>query len=505
MKYLLNSSEMKACDTATIEYYGVPSAVLMERAALSVVEEVLHHYPDAKSFLSVCGSGNNGGDGLVIARLLFLKGFDVQIVFVGKREKATTETARQLAIAEKYEIPIVYDLSEIAKQRFDVIFDSIFGIGLSREITGNYFSMIEQMNAMEGTKVAVDIASGVSADTGKVLGIAFRAELTVTFGFAKIGQILYPGAAWTGRLAVKDIGIDAYGFRGKLPECRCLTNEDLTLLPKRKSYSNKGTYGKVLVIAGTVNMAGAACFSASAAYRTGAGLVRVFTPEENRIIVQSALPEAVLTTYQRDALDEKQLLDVIDWASVIVVGPGLGTDETAGKIVSIVLKHANVPCVVDADALNLIAKDQIPVHSDTTARILTPHLGEMARLCGRKISEIQDDLIGSASEYAQKQNVILTLKDARTVTAFPDGQIYLNCSGTNGMATGGSGDVLTGIIAGLLAQGVAPEVAASLGVYLHGLAGEKAAEQNGAYSMTARNLLDGIKEVLYEYGKDAIQ
>lgn len=336
-------------------------------------------------------------------RLLFLKGFDVQIVFVGKREKVTTETARQLAIAEKYEIPIVYDLSEIGKQRFDVIFDSIFGIGLSREITGNYFSMIEQMNAMEGTKVAVDIASGVSADTGKVLGIAFRAELTVTFGFAKIGQILYPGAAWTGRLAVKDIGIDAYGFRGKLPECRCLTNEDLTLLPKRKSYSNKGTYGKVLVIAGTVNMAGAACFSASAAYRTGAGLVRVFTPEENRIIVQSALPEAVLTTYQRDALDEKQLLDVIDWASVIVVGPGLGTDETAGKIVSIVLKHANVPCVVDADALNLIAKDQIPVHSDTTARILTPHLGEMARLCGRKISEIQDDLIGSASEYAQKQ------------------------------------------------------------------------------------------------------
>ena len=261
----------------------------------------------------------------------------------------------------------------------------------------------------------------------------------------------------------------------------------------------------MLVIAGTVNMAGAACFSASAAYRTGAGLVRVFTPEENRIIVQSALPEAVLTTYQRYALDEKQLLDVIDWASVIVVGPGLGTDETAGKIVSIVLKHANVPCVVDADALNLIAKDQIPVHSDTTARILTPHLGEMARLCGRKISEIQDDLIGSASEYAQKQNVILTLKDARTVTALPDGQIYLNCSGTNGMATGGSGDVLTGIIAGLLAQGVAPEVAASLGVYLHGLAGEKAAEQNGAYSMTARNLLDGIKEVLYEYGKDAIQ
>lgn len=502
MKYLLTSSEMKACDTATIEYYGVPSAVLMERAALSVVEEVLQRYPHANSFLAVCGSGNNGGDGIAIARLLFLKGFDVRIAFVGKREKATVETARQLSIAEKYGIPV---LTELPKYSCDVVFDSIFGIGLSREIAGTYYSMIETMNHMSGVKVAVDIASGVHADDGKILGIAFEADLTVTFGFAKIGQILYPGAEKTGILVVKDIGIDTYGFQGKLPDCAYLTMDDLSLLPKRKAYSNKGTYGKVLAVAGSVNMAGAACFCASAAYRTGAGLVRVFTPEENRIIVQNAIPEAVLTTYHTDAFDEKQLLDAIQWATAIVLGPGLGTDSLAGKIVRLVLENASVPCVIDADALNLIAREQIPICSDRGIRILTPHLGEMARLCNKKISQIQDNLIKSAREYAEKQHVILTLKDARTVIALPDGKIYINCSGTNGMATGGSGDVLAGVIAGLLAQGNVAEQATPLGVYLHGLAGERAAEKTGTYSMLARNILEGIKEVLYEYGKDAIQ
>ena len=496
MNYIVNSSEMKACDKGTIEYYGVPSLVLMERAALSVVEAITQQTKKDAAVLIVCGSGNNGGDGVAIGRLLFLKGYDVQIVFAGKKSSASEETRQQLAIAEKYQVPVA---TEIPDKSSDVIVDALFGIGLCRNIEGHYYDLLVQMNQMSGLKVAVDIASGVNGDSGSIMGIAFCADLTVTFAFAKAGHLLYPGASYTGKLIVKEIGIDEHGFLGKLPNVHMLDKEDMALLPERPAHSNKGTFGKVLVIAGTVNMAGAACFSAKAAYRTGAGLVRVLTHQANRTIVQSLVPEAVLTTYEESTeTEQKKILECIDWASVIVIGPGLGQNHFSLLLVETVLKNAKVPCIVDADALNLIAKFHLDIGNGETPIIITPHIGEMSRLCRQSIETIKEDAITVAKMYAKEHQVITVLKDARTLTALPDGEVYINTSGNSGMSTGGSGDVLTGIIAGLLCQGCAPELAAPLGVYLHGLAGDHMSRQLGMHSLMASDLIDGISMVLKE-------
>lgn len=495
MKDIVNSKEMKSCDQGTIEHYGVPSLVLMERAALSVVEEIKLRATKEQSVLIVCGSGNNGGDGIAIGRLLYLEGYKVCIVFAGKETSASEETRTQLAIARQYQVPITTELPDMP---YDVIVDSLFGIGLSREIEGQYYDLISHMNAMTGLKVAVDIASGINGDTGAVMGIAFCADVTVTFAFAKVGHLFFPGAEYTGELLVKEIGIDAHGFLGKMPKVHAVTKEDLRSIPKRPSNSNKGTFGKVLVIAGTVNMAGAACFSAKAAYRTGAGLVRVLTHQANRTIVQSLVPEAILTTYEEAKESElRKILECIAWSSVIVIGPGLGQGQFAHMLVETVLKNACVPCIVDADALNLIAKYHMDL-KPCSSLILTPHMGEMSRLCKESITDIKNHPIQTASVYATEHQVITVLKDARTVIALPDGEVYINTSGNSGMSTGGSGDVLTGVIAGLLCQGLDCGKAATLGVFLHGLAGDAIAKQIGQRSLMATDIIDGLPLVLKE-------
>lgn len=496
MKYVVNSAQMKSCDQGIIKHYQVPSLVLMERAALAVVEEMKARIPSDASVLIVCGSGNNGGDGLAIGRLLFLDGYPVDIVFAGNEASASEETKAQLSILGKYEIPIQKD---ILNRSYDVIVDALFGIGLCRNIEGRYAELINTMNAMSGLKIAVDISSGIHGDYGHILGCAFMADLTVTFAFSKVGHLLYPGAAYTGELIIKQIGIDAHGFLGKLPCVYTHDSKDLHLIPKRVSTSNKGTYGKVLVIGGSKNMAGAPCFTAKAAYRMGAGLVRVLTHESNRVILQTNVLEALLTTYS-DVIenDYKKILDAIAWATVIVIGPGLGMDSTAKELVEILLEHASVPCVLDADALNLVAKYHIDLSKAKVPIAITPHMGEMARLTSEPIANIKENPIRIALEYSIKHKVITVLKDARTITALPSGEVYINTSGNSGMSTGGSGDVLAGVIAGLFVQGCDFELAAHLGVYIHGLSGDYAIKQLGEHSLMASDLLDGIHHVLKE-------
>lgn len=486
---------MKACDQGTIEYYGVPSLVLMERAALSVVDEVITRVHSHASVLIVCGSGNNGGDGIAIGRLLYLKGYKVKICFVGSESSASEETAAQIAIAKKYNVPFC---TELPHDNYDVLIDSIFGIGLCREIQGKYKAIIEHMNDMSGLKIAVDISSGIHGDSGKIMGIAFQADVTVTFAFAKIGHLLYPGASYTGELCVKEIGIDEYGFLGNYPKIFLPEKTELLKIPARPDHSNKGTFGKVLVIAGTVNMAGAACFSAKAAYRTGAGLVRVLTHESNRVILQSLVPEAVLTTYEEKDSDLRVVKECLEWASVIVLGPGIGQSTFSKVLVETVLSHASVPCIIDADGLNLIARERYDLSKCTCDLILTPHLGEMARLIKSDTSAIAEDLIFAASNYAKQSGKVVVLKDARTVTAVPNGEIYINCSGNSGMATAGSGDVLTGIIAGLLCQGCSIAQSAYTGVYLHGLAGDFMSQKLCRESLMASDIIEGITMVLKE-------
>jgi NAD(P)H-hydrate epimerase len=351
--------------------------------------------------------------------------------------------------------------------------------------------------------MALDIPSGIDADTGAILGIAFRADVTVTFSYEKVGLWLFPGQAYSGRVICRRVGIDDRSFlvqekQGHAPGVAAFTKEDLARIPARRADSNKGSYGKVLVVAGSVDMAGAAIFSAKAAYLSGCGLVRILTPEENRIIIQSTLPEAVLTSYNSKKPDRETINGAMQWADVIVCGPGLGRGEVARLLVHTVLKNAAVPVILDADALNIISEETEILQRPHTELILTPHLGEMARLCGVTISYIKDHLLESAQEFARTYNLILAQKDARTITAIPYGMTYVNLSGNNGMATGGSGDVLTGVIAGLIAQGADPALAAPLGVYIHGLAGDAGAKSIGCYSLTAGTLLDALPGIFQE-------
>ena len=510
MRILVDNAQMKQCDRNTIEYFGIPSLALMERAALGVAEEIerrLAAYREgpgtggrglarAHTALVACGLGNNGGDGLAAARMLWQKGYAVTVVMPPEMKRMSEETKIQLGILEKYRIPIC---SQMPEGEFDVVVDALFGIGLTRELAGAYREYVKEMNKKQGLKVAVDIPSGIHGDTGAVMGIGFQADVTVTFAFAKPGLMLFPGAGYAGEVKVWEIGIDRNSFLAQEPDLFCLEPEDMAEIPARRTRTNKGSYGKVLAIAGQKNMAGAAFLSAKASYLTGAGLVKVMTPEENRVILQQLLPEAVLETY---ADMPGNLHDCLEWASVVVAGPGLGTGEKAEALVQEVLACAEVPLILDADGLNIVAKHPDWLKKATGTVIVTPHLGEMARLTGKSIPSIQENILYTARQFAKEYRAICVLKDARTVTALPDGRAWVNASGNNGMATAGSGDVLTGILAGLAAQGMEPQRAAPMGVYLHGLAGDVQAADRGRYGLMAQDILEGIARVLAE-GPDA--
>lgn len=496
MQILVNSREMKEYDSNTIHHFQVPSLVLMERAALGVCGEITNRGIDCSRTLVACGLGNNGGDGLAVARLLYQMGCEVTVLMDWKEEKASPETKRQFEIVQSYGIPVT---AKLPRQDYTLVIDAVFGIGLAREVTGKYRELLEDLNTCSGYKLAIDIPSGISGDSGQVLGCGFFADLTVTFAYAKVGLLLYPGLEYAGTTVVKDIGIDGHSWLGKRPAAYALDNSDLFWMPKRRPCSNKGTYGHVLVIAGTRNMSGAAFFSGKAAAVTGCGLVKIFTHSDNRIILQQQFPEAILETWNEEELSgngfSAKLEKNLRWADAVVLGPGLGTGEAAGHILKGVLKLAVSPVILDADALNLLSKTPKALKDFSGKAIVTPHLGEMARLIGQDVQEIRRNIANIAGNYAKEYDVICVCKDARTVTALPGGVYYINTSGNQGMATAGAGDVLTGVLAGLIAQGMEPEEAAPFGVFLHGLAGDAMQKETGCYGMLATDIIEGIRQV----------
>ena len=490
MKYLLSGYEMKNWEKQAMENYKTPSLLLMERAAMAVTEELLGGGYDLHKVLIACGTGNNGGDGFAIARMLKTKGYSVEVCVAGSLERLTPDAKQQLemyqAISGKFVTDPVYE-------EYTVIVDALFGIGCNREITGIAAQVIDGMNQSGVQVVSVDVPSGISADTGKVCGCAVRAASTVTFFTEKLGMMLYPGYDHCGKIVVADMGIPVEASE----QCSAVAygEKDLEKLPKRKNNSHKGTYGKVLVIAGSPNISGAAYFAACAAYRMGSGLVKILTAQENKQAMQVLLPEALLEAYDKGRLSNKQINQCLEWADVIVIGPGLGTDKTAEKLVKYVLGKARVPLVVDADGINILAKDKACLLDAQAPLVLTPHIQEMARLLGCDREELLKNPMGTAKKFAENYPVVLVLKDARTIVIKNKETPYINVSGNHGMATGGSGDVLAGIIGSLAGQGMSPFEAAKLGVYLHGKAGDMAAKAKGMYGMTASDLLDGIFEV----------
>lgn len=496
--YLLHAREMKQADQNTSKVFGIPPNVLMERAALKVVEAIQTENMDAQDTLVVCGAGNNGGDGMAVARMLSLMGNRVTVWLAGEPEKCSEEAQKQYRILKAYQIPVVLERPQMENgtHPYTLIVDALLGIGISRDVEGRYREAIEAMNALKAGKVAIDIPSGIHADSGAVMGCAFFANLTVTFAFDKLGLRLYPGADAAGKVVVADIGITRESFLGKEPMTAALDEWVKESLPGRWPDSNKGAYGKVLVVAGSEDMAGAAYFAAKAAYLCGCGLVKVFTHEKNRCMLNARLPEALIVGYDGKKGWKEELIEAVHWSDVIVIGPGLGQSDLAAGILKTTLMSASVPIVVDADALNLLARDTERLKRPHTDLILTPHLGEMSRLIDMPVSYIKKNLLEAAQEFAREYNVICVQKDARTIVSVPYGKTYVNLSGNHGMATAGSGDVLSGMIGGLLAGGMPAEEAAAAGVWLHGCAGDRMIQKTGYYSLLASDILDGIKEVM---------
>lgn len=507
MKRLVTEKEMKLIEQHTMERIGVPAIVLMERAACAVADTVKQMVRDSGESRCrcciVCGTGNNGADGLAAARLLAAAGYTAELRIVGNRDRATDLWKLQKQITENLLIP---ECKETERGEYTIIVDALFGIGLSREVSGRYRDAVLWMNeqkALGAKVVSVDIPSGLSAATGHEMGVCVRADVTVTFQYCKTGMCLYPGAEYTGKIIVSDVGI--LSEKGRISDCDAAdilndaesqgtpkafeleTIDIQKLLPERKADTNKGSFGKVLVIAGSDSMCGAAYFAAAAAYRSGAGLVRIYTPSENRVVLQTRLPEAIVTASEEEALEP-----LLFWATVICIGPGLSREETGYRYLDLVLRSGK-PVILDADALNLMAERPEYQKRLRPDMIVTPHMGEMARLTGLRIPELKADPVKAARDFSAAHRVICVLKDARTVTAFPDGTAIINTRGNAGMATGGAGDVLAGMITGLAAAKAEPKAAAVLGVFLHAIAGDCARMKRGMASMTAADILDFIQ------------
>lgn len=496
MKYALDSRMSKEIDRYTIEEIGTPSIVLMERAAMSVAgkcAQVAKEFNRSVRICAVCGCGNNGADGIAAARILTWQGLEVDIIIAGNEEHATTD----FSIQKKIAVNSGMNFRNIAAiPEYDIVIDAVFGVGLKRNVEGEYGRALEMINAPGKYVISVDVPSGIDASTGQIMNVAVRANATVTFGYNKLGLMLYPGKEYAGEVTVSDIGFYPEAVK-KLSSPMYFTIDDLSGIPERIMDSNKGTYGRILVIAGSENMSGAAFLAAKAAYRSGAGLVEIFTHENNVTALKALLPEAIITGYNEKDCETK-LPEALIRAGVVLVGPGLSKSDMAKMIVKRTVDEKNVPIIIDADALNIIAEDLSILMSGNGNVIITPHIGEMSRLTGLSSYEIKRAAIDVASDFSKKYNCICVLKDAVTVASenAPGNRVYINNSGCAALAKGGSGDVLTGVIAGMLSLKLEPFSAACMGVYIHGLAGELAGSKVGMHSVLAGEVVDSIGSII---------
>lgn len=506
MRYIVNEKEMQAIEQFSIDKMGIPSLSLMERAAAAVAGTLKKRLKAGDKVLAVAGNGNNGADAAAAARILYNMGIDAEVYFAGDAKKFSPELKKQAEIIRNLEIR-EYNNTEPDFTQYAWLIDGLLGIGLTRPVQGCFAAVIEKMNGSRAHICAVDIPSGVDAGTGQVLSCAVRAQLTVTFGYEKLGLLFYPGHDYAGELVVSDIGFAKNAAAAAAPRVTALEPDDVrAYLPPRRAYSNKGSYGRLLIAAGSKGMSGACHLSALAAYKTGVGLVRVLTCEENRPVIQQLLPEAVVTCYDSEKPNKALIADCAAWADTVVVGPGIGQGKSALTLLNTIFETCTVPVVMDADALNLLAmmlrgRESVDGLISFLGRqcpvIMTPHVGEMSRLTGRETAEIAADILGTCRRFSKRYQVICVLKDARTVICSQDGGDYISLSGNNGMATGGSGDVLAGIIGGLVCQSKNRDEqslkrTAALGVYIHGLCGDEAKNKSGLYGLLASDIIKCI-------------
>lgn len=520
MKYILTGSQMSACDRYTSEAIGIPSLVLMERAALSVAQTILDDFPGVRRVAIVSGKGNNGADGVAAGRILTDRGLEVLFFRLPGAVREGSSMQTQLSIIEKYGLPVrEYEDGCLIKAAPDLIVDAMFGTGLSRNLAGSAAQAVKEINYLHDMgkcrTVAVDIPSGISSDDGSVLGEAVTCDTTVTFAYYKRGHFLYPGAGSCGKVKLCDIGITDRSFQnGTVPDLHIFDTETAdSVLGERRPDGHKGTFGKILIVAGSRNVCGAAMMSAEACFSSGAGMVKIFTREENRVIIQEMIPEAMLTTYSETDTDveiEKKLADDLAWADICAAGPGIGRTRQAQLLIRTILSCCETEAaedskpngiVMDADALRIIASDSelfsmLSERDPSVKAVLTPHIGEFADLIHVSVGEAQTGRLQRLRKLAGELHCTVIGKDARTIVASDaHADSYLNVSGNSGMATAGSGDVLTGITAAFLAL-TDDYTAGCLAAWVHGRAGDRAAKEYGTRSMTARSILEFLPEVL---------
>jgi len=489
-----------------MEKSGLPSLVLIENAAHSAAMQILARQPKGRVAV-LCGTGVNGGDGISAARHLFVGGLETEVYLVGASETLLPVikfSLRALEAVGMTYVPIneeqdVPDLSGV-----DLVVDALLGIGLSGDVRPLYASVIRAINTSGKPVFAIDLPSGICADTGRVMGEAVRADVTLTYGCVKRGLVLYPGAEYAGEVLLDRIGLPVTAsahLSTEMPEASDIRK----LLPPRAARSHKYSYGRVLVAAGCDNMPGAAIMAASAAYRAGAGLVTAAVTAHVARTLHGWLKEAVTLVVPDDSgfLCDRSAIAMMkakEEAKVAVLGPGLSDCPVTERFIGAFLEGLTVPIVIDADALNILARHRnwltaLTTHAPT---ILTPHMGEMSRLTGTPAETLLYDTINQATSLAVSTGAIVLLKDARTIIAAPDGRVSINPTGCNALAKAGSGDVLAGLIAGFAAQGAGLFEAAQIACYVHGLAGERAAEALSAYGVTASELLETIPAVIRE-------
>ncbi len=504
---VVTPEQMRKLDKIAMEQYGIPGVVLMENAGRRIAKEAVKlSGGGGKPMVLIAGKGNNGGDVMVAARHLFNRGCPVKVFALKELTHMKGDAGLNAAILIKMDIPVhvissAADLASFhqALEGNPIVIDGMFGTGFRGGLTDTILSIVRAVNKSRCSVISVDIPSGVDGETGQIRSGCVMADVTVTFGFPKTGLLQYPGAKAVGHLIVADISIPRNIETGPGPGIVLLTEELVSkIIPRREPDAHKGSCGKVAIIGGSEGMSGAVVLCTLGSLKSGAGLVKAGLPGMVNYVLENCVTEAISVPLGKGAclgLQEgakDRLTEMLSWADAVAVGPGMGVKDSSMEFLEYLLTKAETPLVLDADALNCISHNIELLGKVTAPVIITPHPGEMSRLTGMETKEIQYDRLNVAKTFAEKWGVIIVLKGANSVIAHPSGDIYINTSGNPGMASGGMGDVLTGIIASFMAQGAAPVEAACAAVYTHGRAGDALAGERGTQGIMATDLADYI-------------
>jgi len=515
---IVTADEMQQIDRRATAEFGIPSVLLMENAGLQVALAIERSFPACLRLpISIfCGKGNNGGDGFVAARHLLNRGRTVHVFLFGKEQETKGDAAINLHILRKMGIPIreIQDRTDLHRdlrmvEKSGLVVDALLGTGAIPPAKGLLGEAISFMNELKRPIIAVDIPSGLGADESQPLGDCVRADLTVTFALPKRSLVLYPAANFAGRLEVANIGIPRQLLQEPEIKLNLIESEEVArAFPPRKRDAHKGTFGHVLVIAGSVGKGGAAAMTGKAALRVGAGLVTLAVPAsltgamEAKLdeVMKESLPETPEGTIAQSALEK--ILRLLEGKDCLALGPGLSTHPETKELVKNLIPQVRVPTVVDADGINALSLHLEALSQRNGPLILTPHPGELSRLLSISTEEVQRNRVAIAQKFSSGFHVFLVLKGKGTIVSDPRGEAFLNPTGNPGMATGGSGDVLTGILAGIIASGAEISLALQAGVFIHGLAGDLAAQEWGEEPMIAGDVLAKVPEALREVKRD---